>query len=197
MVVIPELLTDEFLMLKLRASGVKELVQKHTFTKRRTNMGPGEDGHGFSDQTDDVGSGDTGSYGGKANAAEDSSQDYGTEYASGQSGSEQEQLGYGDEPTGTYGTEAEEDEPVMPEVPSNSSENESQELSGDIGEKSVCLNFCFEYRRSGGQWRQVRDGCPVAICSPGGMSGVQQTVGLIISVLTNSYPGYQFQALPT
>jgi hypothetical protein len=158
-------------------------------------MGPGENEQGFSEQTGDVGSGDTESYGGQASDAGDFSQDYETEYASEQSGSEQ--LGYGNEPTGTNDTEAEEDEPVMPEVPSDSSENESQELSGDIGEKSVCLNFCFEYRRSGSQWKPVRDGCPVAICSPAGMSGMQQTVGLMISTLTNSYPGYQFHALPT
>jgi hypothetical protein len=53
-------------------------------------MGPGEEEQGFSEQIGDVGSGDTGSYGSQANDAGDSSQDYGTEYASGQSGSEQE-----------------------------------------------------------------------------------------------------------
>ncbi len=50
---------DELLIIKLRASGMKELILNHEFTKRRKIMGPGQEEQCFAEQTSDVNSDDT------------------------------------------------------------------------------------------------------------------------------------------
>jgi hypothetical protein len=124
----------------------------------------------------------------------------------------QEDIGYSDPPTdvcGTEpegdGTEPEEDEtiPTMPDdvpsdAPSDVPENEEQEFVGQQSSgDAVCLDFCFEYTRSGSQWRPVSGGCPFQVCSVAGMEGVQQLVSLFLAALTSSFPGFQFRARPS